>query len=168
MTIRSVFEAIEALPSSTAFRESLNGYPFTLTAHVVSMCLFAGLIIMMDLRLAGFGFPKTPFSELQKRLFPWQMLGLVVSSATGMLLFYGQPMRYYGKALFWTKIVLMILAGVNAGYFHLTTYRSVAKWDRDATLLPYGGRVAGVVSLVLWAGVIIFGRLTAYNWFTYE
>ena len=168
MTIKSVFQAIEALPSSTAFRESLNGYPFTLTAHVVSMCLFAGLIIMMDLRLAGFGFQKTPFSEIQKRLFPWQMIGLVVSSVTGLVLFYGQPMRYYGKALYWTKLVLMGLAGVNALYFHLTTYRSVAKWDKDPMLLPYAGRVAGVLSLVLWAGVIIFGRLTAYNWFTYE
>lgn len=168
MTIKSVFQAIEALDSSTAFRESLNGYPFTLTAHVVSMCLFAGLIIMMDLRLAGFGFQKTPFSELQKRLFPWQMVGLVISSVTGLVLFYGQPMRYYGKALFWTKMVLMVLAGVNAAYFHLTTYRSVAKWDRDAAMLPFRGRMAGVLSLVLWAGVIIFGRLTAYNWFTYE
>ena len=166
MTIKSVFQAIEALPSSTAFRESLNGYPFTLTAHVVSMCLFAGLIIMMDLRLVGYGFQKTPFSELQKRLFPWQMFGLVVSSITGTVLFYGQPMRYYGKALFWTKMVLMVLAGVNALYFHLTTYRSVARWDRDR-LLPYAARVAGVLGLVLWAGVIIFGRLTAYNWFTY-
>lgn len=167
MSIRSVFEAIQALPSSTAFRESLNGYPFTLTAHVISMCLFAGLIIMMDLRLAGFGFQKTPFSELQKRLFPWQMFGLVISSITGTVLFYGEPMRYYGKMLFWTKMAMMLLAGVNALYFHLTTYRSVAKWDRDP-MLPFGGRMAGVLSLVLWAGVIIFGRLTAYNWFTYE
>jgi len=165
--IKSVFQAIQELPSSVAFRESLNGYPFTLTAHVMSMCLFAGLIMMMDLRLAGIGFQKTPFSELQKRLFPWQMLGLFVSSATGIVLFYGEPMRYYGKMLFWTKMSMMVLAGVNALYFHLTTYRSVAKWDRDP-LLPYGGRVAGVLSLVLWAGVIIFGRLTAYNWFTYE
>src|SRR5438034_5163838 len=75
-------------------------------------------------------------------------------------------MRYYGKALFWTKMVLMGLAGVNALYFHMTTYRSVAKWDKDP-MLPYAGRVAGVLSLVLWAGVIIFGRLTAYNWVTY-
>ena len=167
MTIRSIFEAIEALPSSTAFRESLNGYPFALTAHVVSMCLFAGLILMMDLRLAGYGFQETPFSELQKRLFPWQMFTLLVTSASGLLLFYGQPMRYYGKALFWVKILLMIAAGVNALYFHMTTYRSVAKWDRDV-VLPHGAKVAGVLSLIFWAGVIVFGRLTAYNWFTYE
>ena len=167
MTIKSAFQWVEALPSSNAFRESLNAYPFCLTAHVIGMCMFAGLILMMDLRLAGVGFQKTPFSELQKRLFPWQMVGLVVSSVSGFVLFYGQPMRYYGKALFWTKMVLMVLAGVNAAYFHLTTYRSVAKWDRDP-ILPFGGRAAGVLSLVLWAGVIIFGRLTAYNWFTYE
>jgi hypothetical protein len=76
-------------------------------------------------------------------------------------------MRYYGKALFWVKIVLMVFAGINALYFHMTTYRSVARWDRDP-VLPFGAKLAGVMSLVLWAGVVIFGRLTAYNWFTYE
>jgi hypothetical protein len=167
MSVRSLFEAIEALPSSTAIRESLNGYPILLTSHVVGMCLFLGLIIMMDLRLSGLGFRQTPFSELQKRLFPWQMVGLAATSISGLLLFYGQPLRYYPKALFWLKMALMAAAGVNALYFHLTTYKSVAQWDRDA-ILPSGAKMAGVLSLVLWAGVVVFGRLTAYNWFTYE
>ncbi len=95
------------------------------------------------------------------------MFGLVITSASGLLLFYGQPTRYYGKALFWLKLVLMALAGVNAMYFHLTTYRSVARWDTER-VLPSGAKVAGVLSLILWAGVVVFGRLTAYNWFTYE
>jgi hypothetical protein len=165
--IRSWFEWVEAFPTSTAIRESLNGYPILLTSHVVSMCLFLGLVIMMDVRLAGLGFRQTRFSELQKRLFPWQMVGLVITSLSGFLLFYGQPMRYYPKALFWLKMVLMVLAAVNALYFHLTTYRSVARWDTDF-VLPRGAKLAGVFSLVLWAGVVVFGRLTAYNWFTYE
>ncbi|MET0168622.1 MAG: hypothetical protein ABW318_26960 [Vicinamibacterales bacterium] len=167
MSVRSLFESIEALESSTAIRESLNGYPILLTSHVVGMCLFLGLIIMMDLRLSGLGFRQTPFSELQRRLFPWQMLGLAITTLSGSLLFYGQPTRYLPKALFWLKMVLMVIAGINALYFHLTTYRSVAKWDRDV-ILPSGAKLAGVLSLVLWAGVVVFGRLTAYNWFTYE
>jgi len=165
--IRSLFEWLEALPTSTALRESLNGFPIILTSHVVGMCLFLGLIIMMDLRLAGIGLRQTPFSEVQRRLFPWQVFGLVVTSVTGFLLFYSQPMRYYGKLLFWIKLALMALAGVNALYFHMTTYRSVNRWDRDV-VLPFGDKFAGVMSLILWAGVVIFGRLTAYNWFTYE
>ena len=165
--IRGLFEWADALPSSIALRESTYGYTALLTIHVVSMCVFAGLVIMMDLRLAGFGNKRTPISEIQKRLFPWQMLGMVGAAITGVLLFYGQPMRYYGKLFYWTKIALMILAGLNAMYFHLTTYRSVAEWD-TADKPPFQSRVAGVVSLVLWAGVVVFGRLTAYDWFTYK
>ena len=44
--------------------------PYLTVAHVLSMCLFAGLIVMMDLRLLGIGNMSTPFSEVQKRLFP--------------------------------------------------------------------------------------------------
>ena len=54
--IRSWFECVDAMPSSIAIRESIYGYPALLTAHVVSMCLFSGLIIMMDLRLVGWAF----------------------------------------------------------------------------------------------------------------
>ncbi len=90
-----------------------------------------------------------------------------ITSLSGFLLFYSQPTRYYGKALFWLKLVLMALAGVNALAFHVTTYRSVARWNTDR-ITPFGARLAGILSLVLWAGVVVFGRLTAYNWFTYE
>lgn len=165
--IRSWFEAVDALPSSVAIRESLWGYPILLTAHVVAMCLFAGLIIMMDLRLVGVAYRQTPVSQIQKRLFPWQMVGMTLSAITGSALFYGQPLRYYGKVFFWIKVMLMILAGLNALAFHFTTYRSVAKWDTD-TVLPVGARLAGAFSLALWAGVVMTGRLTAYNWLTYD
>jgi hypothetical protein len=165
--LKSWFQWVDAFPSSIAFRESLYGYPILLTTHVISMCLFAGLVIMMDLRLIGIGNLRTPVSEIQKRLFPWQMVGFTVNAITGALLFYGQPMRYYGKALYWTKMSLMILAGVNALVFHLTTYRSAPAWDSNP-VPPFGARLAGYFGLFLWAGVVAFGRLTAYDWFTYR
>jgi hypothetical protein len=167
MSIRSVFEAVDALPSSVAIRESIYGYPALLTAHVIAMCLFAGLVIMMDLRLVGLAYRETPVSQIQRRLFPWQMVGMALSAITGSLLFYGQPLRYYGKVFFWIKVLFMVLAGVNAIAFHFTTYRSVATWDSDR-VLPPGARLAGAFSLALWAGVVMTGRLTAYNWLTYE
>lgn len=167
MTLLSWFEWVDAFPTSIAIRESIYGYPYLLTAHAVSMALFAGLIVMMDLRLLGFAYRRTPLSQVQQRLFPWQMSTMVLASLTGLVLLYGQPMRYYGKAFFWIKMALMVAAGVNALAFHRTTYRSVAAWDSDA-VAPLGARVAGAFSLVLWAGVVAFGRLTAYNWFTYQ
>ena len=164
MSVRSWFEWVNAFPSSIAIRESVNGYPALLTIHVVSMCLFAGLVIMMDLRLVGIGNRRTPFSQVQKRLFPGQMVGMVVSSVSGLVLLYGQPMRFYGNIFFWIKSVMMVLAAVNALAFHLSTYESVAEWD-SAVVMPSAAKLAGVVSIVLWAFVVICGRLIAYNWF---
>jgi hypothetical protein len=165
--IRSLFEWIDAMPSSIAFRESLYGYPYTLTAHAVSMAIFAGLVVMMDLRLLGVAFRRTPLTQVQKQLFPWQMLAMGASVVTGAVIFYGQPLRYYGKVFFWLKMTLLIFAGINALVFHYNTYKTVAAWDTSANV-PFGAKLAGAFSIVLWAGVVVFGRITAYNWMTYE
>ena len=81
------------------------------------------------------------------------------------MLVYAQPMRYYGKVFFWVKFAVMFLAGVNMLIFHMTTYRSVSTWDNDV-VPPLKVRLAGYFSLALWAGVVVFGRLTAYPWLT--
>jgi hypothetical protein len=164
--IRSFFEWLDAFPSSIWLREALYGYSSLLAAHVVTMSIFAGLIIMMDLRLIGWGNIKTPVSQIQKRLFPWQMFMLVLTSISGVLLLYSKPLTYYGKVFFWIKMTLMMLAGINALVFHVTTYRSVGQWDKDR-YLPFGARLAGGLGLFLWVGVIVFGRLTPYNWLDY-
>jgi hypothetical protein len=162
--IRSWFEWVDAFPTSVAFRESQYVYPFTLTAHVVGMCVMAGLVIMMDLRLLGAGNMRTPLSQVQRRLFPWQMFGMGLSALTGLLLVYGQPMRFYPNVFFWVKAVMMAMAGVNALAFHWGTYRDVAEFD-TTPVTPLGARLAGGVSLALWACIIVSGRLIAYNWF---
>ncbi len=166
MSLRSWFEWMDAFPSSIAMRESLYAFPVLLTIHLISLAMFAGLVVMMDLRLLGVAYRGTSFSEVQARLFPWQMVGMVLTSLAGLLLFYAQPMRYFGRVLYWIKMALMVLAGVNALVFHLTTYRSVAEWDTAGP--PLGAKVAGGLSLALWAGIVTFGRLTAYDWWTFE
>ena len=162
MSLRVAFEWLDAMPTSVLLRESIYGYPIMLTSHVVSMTLIAGLLVMMDLRLTGFGNLRTSITSIQNRLFPWQMLGMTTSALSGGLLFYSQPMRFYGNFWFWVKNGLMLLALANALWFHLTTYKTVEKWDTD--LIPPGtARLAGAFGLVLWAGVIITGRMIAYS-----
>jgi len=163
--VRSWFEWVEAFPSSEAIRASTHFYPFLLTTHIVGMSLFAGLLIMMDLRLLGIGNMKTPLSQVQKRLFPWQMLGMTLSFSTGLLLVYGQPMRFYGNIFFWVKTVMMLMAAVNAMAFHRISYRTVDTWDAQG-VTPLGARLAGALGLALWVGVVLSGRLIAYSWFS--
>ena len=63
------------------------------------------------------------------------------------------------------KVLLLVLAGINVSVFHSRTHRSVAAWDRDAKP-PRAARVAAIISLAAWAGVVVSGRLVAYNWFS--
>ena len=161
--IRSWFEWADALPSSIAIRESVYGWPYLLTAHAVSMALFAGLVAMMDLRLLGVAHRRTPLSQVQRQLFPWLLGTLAVAAATGATLLYSKPLLYYGKIFFWTKIALMLLAGLNALVFDRITSKGLAAWDLSPRP-PLGARIAGALSLALWAGVIVLGRFTAYNW----
>ncbi len=162
MSLLSLFEWLDALPSSIALRESLNAYPILLTSHVVSMCWFAGLIGFWDLRLVGMALKRVPVSNIPPRIFPLAIAGFVISTITGLLLFYSAPMRFYGNFYFWFKNLLMFVAGVNALVFHLTTYHSVAAWDSDV-VTPFAARLAGVMSLALWAGVVVTGRMIAYS-----
>ena len=97
---------------------------------------------MMDLRLLGVGNMQTPFSQLQRRLFLYQMMGMVFSAITGIALVYAQPMRFYLNIFFWVKMVMMALAGLNALAFHYLTYNSVSRWDKDP-ILPPAARLAG-------------------------
>ncbi len=160
--IRTLFEFVDALPSSLAWRESLNGYVYLLTAHVVSMGLVAGVISYWDMRLAGMALKWIPVSKVQSGLFPWLFAGTAVNAGTGIMMVYSQPMRYYPNFWFWLKMGMLVVVAANAAYFHLSIEKTVEQWENDP-VAPLKARLAGYVSLAFWAGVIVTGRMTAYS-----
>ena len=164
MALRSVFEWVGEFESSIALRESQYVFPWMFVAHIISMCLFAGTILMMDLRLLGIGNMQTPFSQVQRRLLPWQMGGMMLSAISGLILVFANPMNYFANVIFWTKMLAMGIAGLNALAFHFITEYSLVDWDANVTP-PFGAKLAGALSILLWANVIVSGRLIPYNWF---
>ena len=158
------FAWLEGLAWTTALRESPYGYPLIETSHVACIVVFAGLVIMMDLRLLGLAFTNAPLAQVQRRLFPWQMVSFVPSTATGILLFCVDPLRYYRNVLFLAKLVFLALAGLNALAFHLKTYRKAERWDEDPQVTATA-RLAGAASLLLWSLTIVSSRLIPNNWF---
>jgi uncharacterized membrane protein len=151
-------------PGSIALHESLFMYPLIESVHVLTLCVFVGISVMLDLRLLGLALKRVPVTDITRRMLPWMFAGFVVMVITGVLLVYAIPVRSYQSIWFRMKVILLILAGLNALTFHNTVYRDVRNWDL-AEIAPRRARVAGVLSLVLWAGIIVFGRMIAYNWF---
>ena len=149
---------------SVALHESLWVWPLIESTHVLTLTLFMGTAILFDLRLIGRALRGVPASEVLARLLPWTRVGFAIMVATGVLLFYATPVRNYQNIFFRTKMVLMALAGLNVWLFHRGIYRRVHEWG-EAAVPPRAARLAGYASLILWAGVIVCGRLIAYNWF---
>src|SRR5712672_2755686 len=95
-------------------------------------CLFCGMTVMFDLRLLGWTMRKVPVSEVIRRLQPWTIVGFVLMVISGTLLFYAIPLRSYQNIFFRTKMLLLLLAGVNVLMFHSRVFPRIAKWDADA------------------------------------
>jgi hypothetical protein len=51
---------------------------------------------------------------------------------------------------------LLLAAGLNMLWFHLVTYRKVTDWDTGTPAVA--ARLAGMASMLIWTGVIAFGR----------
>ena len=149
---------------SIELHESLYGYPIVESIHVWALCLFVGLAIVLDLRLTGLTFKTVPVSEITRRILPWTVLGFVVMVVSGALLFYAIPVRSYQNIFFRVKLVLLVLAGINAWAFHRNIYLKLQTWDRDP-VPPRQARFTGYASLALWILIIFCGRMIAYNWF---
>lgn len=162
--IAAFLEWLGSTAWSIALLESFYVWPFVESTHVLTLALFVGTAVMMDLRLVGIAFPGVPVSSFTERLLPWTRVGFTIMVVTGLLLFYSSPLRYYYNLFFRIKCVLLVVAGLNVWFFHSRIHRSIAEWD-DHLRPPRAARIAGIVSLVMWAGVVFSGRLVAYNWF---
>jgi hypothetical protein len=165
MSLLHFCQWLATTPWSVALHESLYAYLIILTVHVVTLFLLIGTAVILDLRLLGMTMPDVRVSEIAAGVLPWMTGGFLMMVTSGSLLFYANPTRYQ-NLFFRTKMVMLVLAGVNAWVFHNTVYRSVSEWDLDP-VPPRRARVAACVSLVLWAVIIMAGRLIAYNgyWF---
>jgi len=144
--------------------QSVWAFPIVESIHVLALCLFLGMATILDFRLLGLVMRDLPVSEVVTRLLPWTAAGFAVMVISGVLTFLNAPVRYYENIFFRIKLVALLLAGLNVWVFHSGIWLKVSDWDLDA-VAPFRARLAGVLSLVLWACIVVAGRMIAYNWF---
>src|SRR5579863_8732375 len=153
---------IQQTPASVAIRESIWVYPILDVLHCIGVLLVAGTIVVVDLRLLGFGMRRSPVSSVIGQVLPWTLSGFAFMALTGSLLAWSEPLKLYHSLFFPWKLIFLALAGLNALLFHRGIYRGVGVWD-SASLTPARARVAGVISIVCWICVIAAGRAVGYE-----
>jgi hypothetical protein len=134
-------------------------WPTLETLHFLGLCLLIGAVLIMDLRLIGFQ-SVIPLSAVHG-LMPVAIAGFTINLITGLGFLFGDPKLYAVNYAFWVKMTLVLLAGLNFLLFIVRIEPSLAKLGPHAAT-PMSAKAVGAASLVLWFGVLAYGRLLPY------
>ena len=134
-------------------------YPTLETLHYFGLALVVGGILLTDLRLLGFAARLPLKSMLGLLRFVWA--GFVINVATGTLIFIYGAENFSGNTAFRVKMVLLLLAGINALIFTRAAARSGDRWI-DSGRVPSAIKAVATASVILWIGVVTAGRWMAY------
>ena len=161
MFLLSICQWVDSTRLSAIVRQSNWLFSTLDTVHTLGIILVAGTIMLVDLRLLGLGLRSVPVVQLVARIVPATLGGFGLMVVSGGLLFSSEAVKMYHSPAFRIKMLLLALAGLNALIFHRTIYRDVAHWD-PASAAPVPARLAGLLSLLFWIGIIAAGRAIAY------
>ena len=162
MTLFELCERIEATWIGTQVREDIWLFPILVSIHILGLTLSVGTLVWFDLRLLGVGIRNCSVAGLYRRLMPFMLPAFFVMVVSGSMLFSGFATLAYGNIFFQIKAAGLVVAGLNALIFHLVTEKRIAQWD-EARVLPVSARIAGFVSILAWAVVILAGRMISYT-----
>ena len=122
-------------------------------SHIAGTAVFFGAIVLLDLRLLGLLGRDIALDALARIVLPVTHVSFAVTMASGLLLFLYDPIQTGSHSWFLPKLLLIGAAVLNASVFSLP--RTIGLRSIGGGTLTRHARLAGALSLVLWAGVIM-------------
>jgi hypothetical protein len=148
----------------SVFIQHHNGWmiPTIQSIHIVGISLVLGSVLMIDLRVLGWAGTDQTLRQTTNRFGPWLVGALVLQLVTGLLMVVGEPVRELINFSFWLKMLLISIGTSVAILFLATISKRQEAWDET---LVRGSPVKwmAVVTFLIWLGIIILGRLIAYD-----
>ena len=157
MSLLYYFQWFEQSAIGDTIRNSMWLFPFIEAFHLVGLGVTAGAVLVVDLRLLGFGLRDHPISQLAKDAQPWLLGSLTMMFASGIPLFISEATKCYYSFAFWVKMTSLFLVLV----FTFTIRRRVTMMDEHEAVSK--GKITAFVSLALWFGVAWGGRWIGFS-----
>lgn len=157
--IEAALTWLEASPPAQALTSSRYAYPLVNAAHILGLATLFGSIIALDLRLLGVlrAVPARPLALALPRV---AAAGLMLAVFTGFALFSVQPRDYAANPAFLTKLTLVALGTIHAVLVHRgSAWKALV---RDGAPENWRLKASAALSLTLWTGAIVAGRLIAF------
>jgi hypothetical protein len=154
-----VLQGLELLPLAVAMRESVWMYPTVESLHIAGIAGLFGTILLLDLRLLGFG-EALGLTPLMRLVLPVAFFSFGLVVATGSLMFLAHAQEFLASPLFIYKIGLIMALVLNAAVLHLR--QPMHARQGYAPALGGLGRLQVFLSMTGWLAAIGLGRWLAY------
>ena len=156
-----IAQAIQSVVFLTEIRESALVFPILLSTHLTCIAVFGGMILMTDLRLLGIALKSRPVADVVNGLRNWKRFGFCIMITMGALLAASEAEKYSINPFFWTKMCFLAAVGIHAIAFRQSVYAKAAEFDKTG-VIPGRAKLAATLSLIIWTGLVTFGRLIGY------
>jgi hypothetical protein len=132
--------------------------PTIQSIHIIGIAIVLGSVLMIDLRILGWGGMDQTLRQTTNRFGPWLTGALWLMLATGILMVVGEPVRELITFSFWLKMFLVALSTAVALIFQ----RAVR--NHEEAVEKHGGvKLLAIVTFLIWVCIIVLGRLIAYD-----
>jgi hypothetical protein len=150
------FEWLESLWLGKAVVGSLWLFPVIESVHLLALSVLGGSILLVDLRMLGFGLKRYSVPALARDARPFLIGAIVTLIATGVPLFLAEAIKCYYSQAFWVKMTTLAIA-------LLYTFTIRARVTRSESVHNTARQLAGALSIALWVTVAAAGRWIGFS-----
>ena len=161
MSVESILASIQSSAVAEWMRATNPAMQVVESAHVLAAVMVLGTVLIVDLRLLGLTDPQRALTSVSRETLPLTWIAFALAVVTGSLMFTTSAQNYFANAAFQLKALALLGAGLNMAVFQIFSTRGIAVWDRGRP--ARAARVAGVLSLLLWAAVVLLGRWIGFT-----
>jgi len=132
--------------------------PAVQSLHILSVAVVMSSMAMLDLRLMGVTARGQSLAAMAARLLPRMWIALIVLTLTGATLVIGEPARDLPNPAFQLKMAMLVAAIVLTAIIRRQIKKNEMFWEAR----PGSAKLAAAASLLLWVGIVVAGRWSAY------
>lgn len=152
------FEWCETVWLGRVVVESLWLFPVIEAVHLLALSLLGGAILIVDLRMLGFGLTQRSVQEIARSARPYLIAAVVGLIVTGIPLFLSEPTKCYYSTAFWVKMWGLAIALPFT--FLVRNPLALKESVRNTARLQM---LAGALSIALWVTVAAAGRWIGFS-----
>ncbi|MEE2775447.1 MAG: DUF6644 family protein [Acidobacteriota bacterium] len=139
---------------SAYFLENTWSSPIVQCAHLLAIAVFAGSVLIVDIRLLGKGLTRLSVEQVARSAQPWLVWSFLALVVTGVPQMISLALKQYYSPFFWLKMELLLFGLL----FTFTIRRKVTLAD-PARVGSWVPKAVALVSMAVWGSVAVWARL---------